>query len=121
MTVRVQITIKRRGGRKLVIAPDSGEITAAPVTRRVDNTMVKAIARAFRWRDMLECGEYTTIREIAAAEKINEAYVGRILRLTLLAPNIVEAIFNGRHPPQLTLASLMRPFPAAWRDQRFNV
>ena len=88
MTVRVPMTIRRRGGRKLVLAPDSAEVTAAPVTRHVDNAMVKAIARAFRWRDMLERGEYVTIREIASAEKINETYVGRVLRLTLLAPEL---------------------------------
>ena len=64
---------------KLVLAPDGAEVTAAPVTRHVDNAMVKAIARAFRWRDMLESGEYATIREIANAEKINEFYVGRVL------------------------------------------
>ena len=63
--------------------------------------MVKAIARAFRWRDMLESGKYATIREIAAAEKINESYVGRVLRLTLLAPDIVEAILSGRQPAEL--------------------
>ena len=57
-----------------MLAPDGAEVTAAPVTRHVDNAMVKAIARAFRWRDMLESGEYATIREIAAAEKINETY-----------------------------------------------
>ena len=69
--------------------------------------MVKAIARAFRWRDMLEAGEYATIREIAAAEKINETYVGRMLRMTLLAPDIVEAILNGRQPTGLQLDGLM--------------
>ena len=61
VTVRVPISIRRRGGRKLVLAPDGAEVTAAPVTRHVDNAMVKAIARAFRWRDMLESGEYATI------------------------------------------------------------
>jgi hypothetical protein len=80
--------------------------------------MVKAIARAFRWRDMLESGEYATIREIAAAEKINETYVGRVLRLTLLVPDIVEAILNGRQPVGLQLDRLMRRFPMGWRDQR---
>jgi hypothetical protein len=79
--------------------------------------MVKAIARAFRWREMLENGTHATIREIAAAEKINESYVGRILRLTLLAPEIVEAAVNGRQPSALTLAMLMRPFPSCWRHQ----
>jgi hypothetical protein len=79
--------------------------------------MVKAIARAFRWREMLEGGSYATIREIAAAEKINESYVGRVLRLTLLAPEIVETILSGRQPAELTLTNLMRPFPVRWDTQ----
>ena len=81
VTVRVPISIRRRGGRKLVLAPDGRNVTAEPVTRHVDNAMVKTIARAFRWRQMLESGQYATIREIASAEKINETYVGRVLRL----------------------------------------
>jgi hypothetical protein len=70
VTVRVPISIRRRGGWKLVLAPNSAEITGVPVPRHVDNAMVKAIARAFRWRDMLESGEYATIREIASAERL---------------------------------------------------
>ena len=70
----------------------------APPRPRIDNAMVKAIARAFRWRKMLETGTYTTVAEIAAAEKINASYVGRVLRLTLLSPEIVEAILDGRQP-----------------------
>jgi hypothetical protein len=69
--------------------------------------MVKAVARAFRWREMLENGTHATIAEIAAAEKINETYVGRVLRLTLLAPDIIEAILGGRQPAKMTLAVLM--------------
>jgi hypothetical protein len=118
VTVRVPISIRRRGGRRLVLAPNGAEVTAAPVTRHVDNAMVKAIALAFRWRDMLESGEYATIREIASAEKINETYVGRVLRLTLLAPDIVEAILGGRQPARLQLDRLLRRFPVGWREQR---
>lgn len=118
VTVRVPMTIRRRGGRKLVLAPDGIEVLAVPVTRHVDNAMVKAIARAFRWRDMLEGGEYATIREIAEAEKINETYVGRVLRLTLLAPDIVEAIVGGQQPRELQLRRLLRQFPLGWREQR---
>ena len=118
VTVRVPISIKRRGGRKLVLAPDGAEATAAPVSRHVDNATVKAIARAFRWRDMLESGEYATIREIAAAEKINEFYVGRVLRLTLLGPDIVDAILGGRQPAGLQLDNLMKRFPVIWQEQR---
>ncbi len=117
ITVRIPITIRRRGGRKLVIAPDGTNVTAVPIYRHIDNAMVKAIARAFRWREMLEDGTYATIREIATAEKINESYVGRVLRLTLLAPDIIEAILGGRQPSEMTLAGLMRPFPVGWRDQ----
>jgi hypothetical protein len=79
--------------------------------------MVKAIARAFRWREM-ENGTYATIAEVAAAEKINESYVGRVLRLTMLAPDIVEAILDGRQPAEMTLAGLMRRFAVGWREQR---
>jgi hypothetical protein len=117
VTVRVPISIRRRGGRKLVLAPDGTSDTWAAPSRRIDNAMIKAIARAFRWREMLESGTYATIAEIAAAEKINESYVGRILRLTLLAPDLVEAILNGRQPIGITMAILMRGFPLGWCDQ----
>jgi hypothetical protein len=118
VTVRVPITIRRQGGRKVVLAPERAEVTPTPVIRHIDNAMVKAIARAFRWREMLENGDYATIREIANAEKINETYVGRVLRLTLLAPDIVEAILNGRQPAALQLDTLMRLFPVEWEPQR---
>ncbi len=120
ITVRVPISIRRRGARKLVLAPDGSNITTAPVCRHIDNAMVKAIARAFRWRDMLESGEYATIREIASAERINETYVSRVLRLTLLAPDIVEAILNGRQPSELQLEDLLRRFPVLWAEQRLE-
>lgn len=117
MTVRVPMTFTKRGGRKLVISPD-GVSAVAPSRPRVDSTMVKALARAFRWRKLLETGVFATIEEIAAAEKINASYVGRVLRLTLLMPEIVEVILDGRQPPELTLAVLMKPFAVAWAKQR---
>ena len=120
VTVRIPISIRRRGGRKLVLAPDGTNVTTARACRHIDSAMVKAIARAFRWREMLENGTYATIREIAAATKVNESYVGRVLRLTLLAPDIVEAVLNGRQPAEMTLAVLMRPFPVRWQDQAAN-
>jgi hypothetical protein len=117
VTVRVPFSIRRRGGRKLVLAPDGKASTWAAPRRRVDNAMVKAIARAFRWREMLEDGTYGTIAEIANREKINESYVGRVLRLTLLAPDLVERILNGCQTAELTLARLMRAFPVEWDRQ----
>ena len=116
VTVEVPFTIRKRGGRKQVITPDGASAWVSPRTR-IDNTMIKAIARGFRWRRLLETGVYGTIEEIAAAEKINSSYVSRLLRMTLLAPNIVEAILDGRQPTKVTLAVLMRPFPVAWEEQ----
>jgi len=118
LTVRVPISIRRRGGRKLVLAPGGGALTAAAVHRRIDTAIVKAVARAFRWRELLESGEYSTIREIAAAEKINDSYVSRVLRLTLLAPEIVESMLNGRLPSGVQLEDLMKRFPVDWSAQR---
>jgi hypothetical protein len=116
MTIQVPMTFKTRGGRKLVISPD-GVPSWAKSPARIDNTMVKALARAFRWRKQLETGVYSTVEEIAAAEKINTSYVSRILRLTLLAPVIVEMIIDGRQPAELTVAKLLKPFPVEWKEQ----
>ena len=119
LTVHIPLTIRRRGGRKVVIAPDG---TEAPVmtAARIDSTLVKALARAFRWRRMLESGVVTTVGEIAVREKINKSYVSRVLRLTLLAPEIVEAILDGRHPEGVTLQGLLEPFAIEWGGQREN-
>jgi len=121
VTVRIPISIRRRGGRRLVLAPDGTNVTTRPVCRHIDNAMVKAIARAFRWRAMLENGTHATIAEIAATEKINESYVGRVLRLSLLAPDIIEAILDGRQSPTLQLDRLFKPIPVVWELQRSSL
>jgi hypothetical protein len=115
LTVRVPFTIRKRGGRKLVIAPGGSE--TAPVRHRVDNAMVKALARGFRWRKMLETGVYGTIEDLATAEKTNCSYISRILWLTLLAPVVVDAVCQGHQPPCLTLGLLIKPFPIEWHEQ----
>ncbi|HYZ31074.1 MAG TPA: hypothetical protein VE684_02185 [Crenalkalicoccus sp.] len=106
------LTFRRRGGRKTIVTP--GVLAAPP---RQDVTPVKALARAFRWRRMLESGRYATVKDLAAAEKINESYVSRVLRLTLLAPDIVEAILGGQQANDLTLPCLLEPFPTGWVEQ----
>jgi hypothetical protein len=114
LTVRILLAVRRRGGaRKMVVTPG---VLAAPA--QVDVTLVKALARAFRWRRMLETGQYATVKDLARAEKINPSYASRLLRLTLLAPNIVEAILDGRQPEGMTLPGLMEPFPVEWKGQR---
>ena len=116
LTVRVPISLRGRGGRKLVITPD-GARPWAPPRAHVDSAMVKALARAFRWRKLLETGIYRTIDEIAAAERINDSYVSRVLRLTLIAPAIVEAILSGRQPRTLSVSQLMAKQSSDWIEQ----
>ena len=116
LTVRVPFTIRKRGGRKLAIAADG--TTLATPRPRIDSTLVKALARAHRWNRLLETGRYGSAAELAAAEKINPSYVSRVLRLTLLAPDIVEAIVEGRQADGMEAALLLRPFSTAWAEQR---
>ncbi len=116
LTVRVPFVIRKRGGRKLAIAADGN--TLAPPRPRIDSTLVKALARAHRWNRLLESGRYGSAAELAAAEKINPSYVSRILRLTLLAPDIVEAIIEGRQADGVEAALLLRPFSIGWDEQR---
>ncbi len=113
ITLHVPFRVVKRGGRKEVQLPDG-----APVQRRTDSPLVKALARAFRWKKMLESGEFTTINELAEREGIAPSYMTRVMRLTLLAPDIVEAILDGRHGPEVTLGRLLKGFPVEWEGQR---
>ena len=113
ITLHVPFRIIKRGGRKEVRLPPG-----APVQRRTDNTLVKALARAFRWKKMLESGQFATIKELAEHEKIARSYMTRILRLSLLAPDIVEMIFDGRQGPDVTLGLLLERMPVDWEEQR---
>jgi hypothetical protein len=83
--------------------------------------MVKALARAFRWRKMLDTGEYGTLEDLAKAKGVAPSYVSRVLRLTLLAPEIVEAVLDGRQPVTMQLDDLLEGFPLEWVEQRFHL
>ena len=119
ITVRIPLSFRKRGGRKLVVMPD-GLSVAAP-RARIDDTLIKALARAHRWKRMLESGEFASVIELAHIEKINESYLCRILRLTLLAPTIIETILNGRQPATLQLNMLLDPLPTVWAQQRMQL
>ena len=112
IVVHIPLTFTVRGGRKTII----GGITHLPTRTGFDDSLAKALARAFRWKTRLEDGTFATINELAEAEKINVSYVARILKLSLLAPDIVEGILNGRST--LTVEDLAKPLPASWRQQR---
>jgi hypothetical protein len=114
LTLHVALRLTRRGGRKDMVLPEG-----APAPRpRIDNTLLKALARAFRWQGLLASGEFTTIAELAEQERIAPSYMTRVLRLKLLAPDIVETILDGRQGPKVTLAVLQEPFPAKWAEQK---
>jgi len=112
LTLHVQFRLVKRGGRKEMQLPDG-----ACGRHQTDNTLVKALARAFRWKRILESGEFNTIAELAEREGIAPSYMTRLLRLTLLAPDIVEAILDGKQGPEVTLARVLEPFPREWEKQ----
>ncbi|TNY30516.1 hypothetical protein [Pelagovum pacificum] len=116
MTLHVPFRVVKRGGRKEVQLP-----AGAPHPQRTDSSLVKALARAFRWKRMLESGEFATIAELAEREGIAPSYMTRVLRLTLLAPDIVAAILNGKQGPKVMLARRLEPFPIAWSEQKATV
>lgn len=120
VTVVVPMTIRRRGGRKQIVGPDGASVAMGnqPCETRGDPALVKALARAFRWRRILEEGRYASVRELAKAEGVDRAYVGRVLNLTLLAPNVVEAILDGRQLDGMKLPGLTELFPVEWARQR---
>ncbi|WP_407947263.1 hypothetical protein [Phaeovulum vinaykumarii] len=113
MTIHVPFRVVKRGGRKEMVLPQGAAQAPKP-----DNTLVKALARAFRWKRMLESGDFVTVAELAAREGIAVSYLARVLRLTQLAPDLVEAILDGQQGPGVTLARLMGSFPAPWTEQR---
>ena len=114
ITLHVPFRLQQCGGRKRVVTPDGRPLTPQP---RVDNALVKALARAHRWKRLLDTGDYASLTELAEAENINRSYLSRILRLTLLAPAIVEAILEGSQGPEITLDRLMQPVPLEWEKQ----
>jgi len=117
LVVRIPMRFQRRGGRKRIVAPDGSAI--APSTNpQLDGTLIKALARAWRWQTLLDEGVYSSVSEIGDAENISKSYVSRILRLALLAPNLVEAILEGRADQPLMLEQLERPLAASWEEQR---
>ena len=112
----IPMTFRPRGGKTVIVLPDGSR----GVVRReatIDNTMIKVIARGFRWQRLLYDGTYATIEDLAAAEKINPSYVSRILRLAYLSPRVVQAILDGSHPAWLTMKDLLRPLPSDWAEQ----
>ncbi len=116
VTIRIPMKLRRRGGRKLIIAPDG--LPGHETQPTFDEVLINALVRAHRWRRQIESGQYRSAPELATHEKITDSYVARMLTLRLLAPDITQAILEGRQPKGLTLATLLRGIPLAWQEQR---
>lgn len=116
ITVRIPMRLERRGGRKLIIAPHGHARVPAKPER--DETMIRALVKAHRWRRRIESGRAKSITDLAAQEGVTDAYVCRLLPLTCLAPDIVETILDGRLPRGVKLAALLRNIPITWDQQR---
>jgi hypothetical protein len=115
--VFVPITFRRFGGRKVIVA-SGGKPILPGRSKAADTTLTKALARACRWQRLLDDEVYASLAEIAEKERINRSYLSRMIRLSLLAPDIVEAILNGTQPTTLRLADLEAPFTIDWHEQR---
>jgi hypothetical protein len=116
LTIRIPIRLQRRGGRKLIMTPE-GSAAPTPKPRR-DETLVNAVVRAHRWRRRIESGQAKSITDLAEQEGVTDGYVCRLLPLTCLAPDIVEAILDGRQPKGLRLAEVLGNGPLGWHEQR---
>jgi hypothetical protein len=112
VTVRVPLVFKKHGGRKTVITPNGNTWERPPPL--VDSALVRALARAFRWQRLLEVRVHATFDDLAKAEGVSQSHVSRMLRLTLLAPEVVEAILAGRQPEGMRLEGLLAGFPDKW-------
>lgn len=117
LTVRVPMRFERIGGRKAIIAPE-GVPEIAPSPAAPDAALLRALGRAYRWQRLLEKGTYGSAAELATAEKVNPSYLSRVLRLTVLAPDVVATILEGRQRPNLSLLKLLEGFPVEWSAQR---
>jgi hypothetical protein len=117
LVVSIPVSFQQTGGRKQIVTPP-GSPEWRSSTPRCDSSLINAVAKAHKWRTQIETGRYTSAAELARKEGVNESYVCRILRLTLLAPDIVEAILNGRQPKTLELQDLLKPQPLDWLSQR---
>jgi len=122
LSVQVPIKLRRRGGRKLIIAPPGAPApSAATPSAKADPTIIKALARSHRWKRLLDTGHYATIKEIAETEHVAARYIGQLLQLTLLAPDLIETLLDGRLPRGIMLAQFMKPWPARWDEQRAHL
>ena len=117
LVVHIPVQFKRRGGRKLIIVPEGATEAVVPPAA-IDDTLVKTLIKAYRWRRRIETGEAKSVTDLAEQEKVSIAYVARLWPLTCLAPDIVAAILDGRQPRGLSVNRMLQNVPESWEEQR---
>ncbi len=118
--IRIPMKFSRRSSRKMIVGPNGENIDAMADTQEdnADYTFISALGKAFSWQRMLDDGKYETPKELAKKENVEVTHMYRVMRLTLLAPDIIEAVLNGTQPRTLTLQNVVRGFPVSWQEQR---
>ena len=120
LRIHIPMHIRRMRGRKRIFAPQALDGEVPDSLPEVQSALVQALGKAFSWSDAIENGEFSSVGELARHLDIDNSYVVRILKLTTLAPDIIEAILNGEEPSGLSLARLIRTFPMDWERQRVH-
>jgi len=118
--IRIPMQFSRRSSRKMIVGPDGKTLSEMtdPEADNTDYTFILALGKAFSWQRMLDEGKYATPKELAQKENVEVTHMYRVMRLTLLAPDIIEAVLNGKKPRTLTLQNVVRGFPISWQEQR---
>ncbi len=117
IVVNVPLTLKKRGGRKEVVLPQAFA-SDSPMRASHQEALVIAIARAYRWQKLLDDGKFESVSDLAREIGLDVSFAARLLRLTLLAPDIVEAILMGEEPSGLSLTTLTKQLSSDWERQR---
>jgi hypothetical protein len=118
IVVRIPVRFYRRNGRQMVLTRgDNGQTSP---DRETNGTLVSALAKAYCWQEQIESGEYAGLEDLPAANGVDRTYVGRILRLTSLAPEIIERIVSGDEPGGISLRRLQKDLPMIWTEQTWR-
>ena len=117
ISMKIPITIKRYRGKVWLMAPEQ-PTRSATTKPQANESLIKALASAYHWQHLLDSKRFSMLKELIEHYQLNSSYASRILRLNLLAPDIKQAILEGKQPLSLSLRALLSPFPLLWEAQR---
>lgn len=115
--VHIPICLKTWGGRKIIISPQGKDLRHNDNSIRIDDTLIKALAKGYLWRKQLETEKYSSIEDIMEAEQKSASYIQRMMRLTMLSPRIIEKILSGQQPSGFNLNHTKKSISPIWSEQ----